>query len=134
MKTEVGDDNIFIFGMTADEVAGRRAAGYNPWDVYHADPELQRTLAMIGGSYFSPDAPDRFRPIVETLTTDGDHYMLLADYASYLACQERVDALYRDEDEWSRRAILNVAGMGRFSSDRTTREYADRVWNVKSMT
>jgi glycogen phosphorylase len=134
MKTEVGDDNIFIFGMTADEVAARRMAGYNPSDVCAGDPELQRALTMIGSSYFSPDAPDRFRPLVEALTTGGDHYMLLADYASYIACQERVDALYRDQDEWSRRAILNVAGMGKFSSDRTTREYAERVWNVKSTT
>ncbi len=132
MRTEVGDDNIFVFGMTADEVAARRSAGYNPWQVYDADPELQRALAMIGSSFFSPEAPDRFRPLVDTLTTGGDHYMLLADYASYVACQERVDALYRDEDEWSRRAILNVAGMGVFSSDRTTLEYARRVWNVRA--
>ncbi len=132
MKTEVGDDNIFIFGMTATEVAARRAAGYNPWDSYGANLELQLALEMIGSSYFSPDDPNRFRPIVDTLTSGGDHYMLLADYASYIACQERVDALYQDEDEWSRRAILNVAGMGKFSSDRTTREYAERVWNIKS--
>ena len=86
---------------------------------------------MIDSGYFSPDAPDRFRPIFDALTTYGDHYLLLADYASYIACQERVDALYRDPDEWTRRAILNVANMGKFSSDRTIREYAERIWNVK---
>ena len=130
MKDQVGDDNIFIFGMTADEVAARRAAGYHPREVYEADPELARSLDMIAGGYFSADALDRYRPIVDALTTQGDHFMLLADYASYVACQARVDALYRDRDEWARRAILNVAGMGRFSSDRAILEYADRIWNV----
>jgi starch phosphorylase len=130
MRDEIGADNIFIFGMTADEVTARRASGYNPWEICDAEPELQRALVMIAGSFFSPDAPDRFRPIVDTLTKGGDHYMLLADYRSYVECQERVDALYRDEEEWARRAILNVAGMGKFSSDRTTLEYAKEVWGV----
>ena len=88
---------------------------------------------MIAGGYFSPDAPHRFKPIFDALTGYGDHFLLLADYVSYLACQERVDALYRDHEEWSRRAILNVAGMGRFSSDRTIREYAETVWKVKAV-
>jgi len=130
MKAEIGDDNIFIFGMTADEVVARRASGYNPWEVCDAAPELQRALVMIASNYFSPDEPDRFRAIVDTLTTGGDHFMLLADYRSYVECQERVDALYRDREEWARRAILNVAGMGTFSSDRTTLEYAEKVWGV----
>jgi starch phosphorylase len=131
MRDEIGADNIFIFGMTADEVEARRAAGYNPTEIYHSNQELRQTLDMIGGGFFSTDAPDRFRPIVDALTAGGDHYMLLADYASYIACQERVDALYRNEDEWARRAILNVAGMGRFSSDRAVLEYAKAIWNVK---
>ncbi len=133
MREEVGDDNIFIFGLTADEVAALRAQGYNPWDIYNTNAELKQALDMIAGGYFSPDAPERFRPIFDALTGYGDHYLLLADYESYIACQERVDALYRDPEEWSRRAILNVAGMGKFSSDRTIREYADRIWGVKSM-
>jgi len=133
MKDEVGDDNIFIFGHTADEVAALYAKGYNPWDHYHANAELRQALDMIGSGFFSPDAHDRFKPIVDTLTTQGDHYLLLADYASYIASQERVDALYRDPGEWTRRAVLNVANMGKFSSDRTIREYADRIWDVKPM-
>ena len=131
MKDEVGDDNIFIFGHTAAEVAALHAKGYNPWDHYHANAELRQALDMIGSGFFSPDAPDRFRPIVDTVTRHGDQFLLLADYASYIAGQERVDALYRDPEEWTRRAILNVANMGKFSSDRTIREYADRIWNVK---
>jgi starch phosphorylase len=133
MKAQVGDDNIFIFGMTADEVAARRAAGYHPRDAYEANPEIKRAIDMIASGYFSPDALDRYRPIVEALTTQGDFFMLLADYPSYIACQKRVDALYRDRDEWARRAILNVAGMGYFSSDRAILEYADKIWNVKAV-
>jgi starch phosphorylase len=131
MKDEVGGDNIFIFGHTADEVAALHAKGYDPWDRYQANAELKQALDMIGSGFFSPDAADRFKPIVDTLTRHGDHYLLLADYESYIACQERVDALYRDPEEWTRRAVLNVANMGKFSSDRTIKEYADRIWNVK---
>jgi starch phosphorylase len=86
---------------------------------------------MISGGYFSADAPNRFRSVFDALTGYGDHYVLCADYAAYITCQERVDALYQDPEEWSRRAIRNVAGMGKFSSDRTIREYADRIWGVK---
>ncbi|MGB7218935.1 MAG: glycogen/starch/alpha-glucan phosphorylase [Vicinamibacterales bacterium] len=134
IKNAVGEDNIFIFGLTAREVEARRAAGYNPWDLYHSDAELRRALDMIGGGQFSNDAPDRFRPIIDALTTNGDYFLLLADYASYVACQERVDALYRDPDEWARRAILNIAGMGRFSSDRAVLEYARTIWNITPVT
>ncbi len=130
---EVGRENIFIFGMNADEVAAVRANGYNPWDIYNANAELRQALDMINGGYFSPDEPSRFRSIFDSLTGYGDHYFLLADYGSYLACQDQVDALYRDPAEWARRAILNVAGMGKFSSDRTIGEYADKIWGVKPM-
>jgi starch phosphorylase len=88
---------------------------------------------MIAAGYFSPDDPSRFRPIFDALTEHGDHFLLLADYASYIACQERVDALYRNTEEWTRRAILNVANMSRFSSDRTIKEYAESIWNVKAV-
>ncbi len=131
IKDEVGEDNIFIFGMTAAEVAEKRAQGYQPWAIYNTNGELKQALDMIANGYFSPDAPQLFRPVFEALTGYGDHFMLLADYASYIACQDRVDALYRDQEEWSRRAILNVAGMGRFSSDRAIKEYCEKIWNVK---
>jgi len=132
IKEEVGDDNIFIFGLTAAEVASIRAKGYIPRGIYSVNAELKHALDMIAGGYFSPDAPDRFLPIFDALTS-SDHFLLLADYASYIACQERVDALYRDSEEWTKRAILNVAGMGRFSSDRAIMEYANNVWNVKAV-
>jgi starch phosphorylase len=131
MRAEVGADNMFVFGLTADEVAARRAAGYNPWEIVGSDADLRRALDMLASGDFSPDAPDRFRPIVDSLTTYGDHFLVLADFASYCECQDRVDRLYGDPQEWARRAILNVAGMGRFSSDRTVLEYARDVWNVK---
>jgi starch phosphorylase len=131
MRDEVGADNIFIFGMNIEEVAALSLSGYNPWDNYNANAELRKALDMINSGYFSPDAPNRFRPIFDALTRQGDHYLLLADYASYIVCQERVDALYRDPGEWAKQAILNVAGMGHFSSDRTIGDYADRIWGVK---
>jgi len=133
IREEVGDDNIFIFGLNADEVSALQADGYDPWDFYNSNPELKQTLDMIANGYFSPDDPNRFRPVFNALTSFGDHFLLLADYASYIACQERVDALYRNPDEWTRRGILNVANMGCFSSDRTIREYTEKIWNVRPM-
>ncbi len=133
MMEEVGIENIFIFGLTAEEVSLVMSKGYNPWEIYNTNAELKQALDMINSGYFSPDAPARFRPIFDTLTGYGDHFLLLADYEAYIASQDRVDALFRDPEEWSRRAILNVAGMGKFSSDRTIREYADRIWNVKAV-
>jgi starch phosphorylase len=132
MRDEVGHDNIFIFGLTAEEVAASRAQGYDPWAVYTGSAELKKALDMIASGYFSPDRTDRFRPIFEALTRD-DRFMLLADYASYVACQERIDALYRNSEEWTRRAVLNVSGMGRFSSDRSVKEYAEEVWQVRAV-
>jgi starch phosphorylase len=130
MREEVGEENFFIFGKTAEEVAALRSKGYDPREAYQSNAELRQALDMIGSGYFSPDAPERFRPVVDALIAHGDHYLLCADYESYIACQERVDALFREPEEWSRRAILNVAGMGKFSSDRTIREYAERIWGV----
>jgi glycogen phosphorylase len=133
IKDEVGNDNIFIFGLSAEETAALRAKGYNPWDVYNTNAELKKALNVIAGGYFSPGAPDLFRPVVDALTHGGDHFLLLVDYASYVFCQERVDELYRNTEEWNKRAILNVASMGRFSSDRTVLEYANDVWQVKAV-
>ncbi len=128
---EVGEDNMFLFGLTAQEVGKIRRDGYDPRQAIDAHPELAQVLEMIGNGYFSPGEPERFRPIVDLLTTHGDYYLLTADYAAYIDTQERVDDLYRDPEEWTRRAILNVARMGKFSSDRTVREYAAEIWNVK---
>jgi starch phosphorylase len=127
---EVGKDSIFIFGLTAEQAMKLREEGYDPLKYYNANPELKQALDMIDSGFFSQDSPDRFRPITDPLLHQGDRYLLLADYDSYVACQERVDALYRDRYEWIRRAILNVGHMGRFSSDRVVREYAEKIWNV----
>jgi starch phosphorylase len=132
MTEEVGEGNTFIFGLAADEVVALRAQGYNPSNIYQSNAELKQALDMINSGYFSPAEPLLFRPIFDALTRQ-DGFMLLADYAPYIACQDRVDLLYRDQEEWSRRAILNVAGMGKFSSDRTIREYAEEIWDVKSV-
>ncbi len=126
----VGKENIFVFGLTLEEAEQLRRTGYNPRRLHDSNPELRQVLDMIRSGYFSPDAPDRFQPIVDSLLRHGDHYLLLADYAPYVACQETVDRVYRDPAEWTRRAILNVAHMGRFSSDRAIREYAEKVWGV----
>jgi starch phosphorylase len=134
MKEEVGEENIFIFGLTADGVAEIRQEGYDPWHYYNTNEELRRALDMIALGFFSPDDPHRFRPLFESLTGGGDHYLLLADYESYIKAQDQVDALYRDQEAWTRRAILNVAGMGKFSSDRSILEYAGNIWNVKPVT
>lgn len=131
IRDEVGEENIFIFGLTADQVIDLRKKGYNPWDYYNANADLKQVLDMIGSGYFSPDDPQRFRPLVDSLTQGGDYFMLLADYASYIACQQRVDALYQQPDMWTRQAIINMANMGKFSSDRTIREYAEDVWQIK---
>ena len=130
---EVGAENIFIFGMRTDEVAQLAASGYNPWHYYDNNPELKQVLDMINNGYFSPEDHDRFKPIFNALTYHGDHYMLLADYASYIDSQQQVENLYRDQDAWMRKAILNVANMGKFSSDRTIREYSEHIWNAKTV-
>jgi starch phosphorylase len=128
---EVGEENIFFFGLTADTAeAMRTRGGHDPWRYYTGDPELHAVLDMIGQGAFSPQEPDRYRAIVDSLTRHGDHYLLLADYADYIACQERVGLAYRDAEEWSRKAIINVARMGRFSSDVTVADYAADIWGV----
>lgn len=131
MKENVGDDNIFIFGNTTPQVADIRAGGYQPRTFYESNPELQKVLDAIRDGVFSPGEPARYQGIFDTLVNWGDQYLLLADYASYVATQARVDALYRDADAWTRMAILNVAGMGAFSSDRTIAEYAHQIWKTK---
>jgi glycogen phosphorylase len=132
MREEVGRDNIFIFGLNAGEVADLKTSGYNPREYYFRQPDLKQVLDMIAGGFFSPSQPDLFKPVVDALLDRGDPYMLLADYASYVACQEEAARLFLDQDEWARRSILNTAGMGKFSSDRTIAEYAEEIWGVQT--
>ena len=129
IKEEVGDDNIFIFGLTTPQVAELKASGYKPRDYYNNNPELKQVLDMIADGYFSIDEPNRYQVIVDNLL-NNDQYLLLADYASYIEAQERVGKLYQHQDDWTRMAILNVANMAKFSSDRAIGDYAKNIWHV----
>jgi len=129
MKEHIGEENMMIFGLTAQEVADRRAAGYRPREVIEGSPELGQALAAISSGVFSPDDPDRYRGLIDGLY-DHDWFMVAADFDAYAAAQRRVDALWRDSPEWNAKAVRNVARMGWFSSDRTIRQYAADVWNV----
>jgi glycogen phosphorylase len=130
MAREAGESNFFLFGLTAEQVSGSRA-WYNPRWHYDHEPETRRALDMIASDAFSQGEPGIFAPIWDTLMTHGDHYMHLADLASYVRTQEQVGALYLRPDHWTRRAILNVGHSGKFSSDRTIQEYARDIWGAK---
>ena len=129
IKDHVGDDNIVIFGLTADEVAARRAAGYRPRDFIDASPELGQALSAIASGVFSPDDPDRYKGLIGGLY-DTDHFMLAADFDAYAAAQRQVDRRWEDPAGWNAAAIRNVARVGWFSSDRTISEYARDIWGV----
>jgi starch phosphorylase len=131
IREEVGDENIFIFGLTVEEVAARKAKGYNPWDLHRDDEELRAAVDWLGSDYWIPGEHGAFGPVQGTLLNGGDPYMVLADFRSYSDCHKRVEAAYRDTDGWARKAILNTARMGKFSSDRTIREYAGQIWSLK---
>jgi starch phosphorylase len=133
IREEVGDENIFIFGLTAEQVQARQAAGYNPWDCYYGHAELRAAVDQIANDAFSPRERGLFRPLLDRLLHEGDPYMVLADYAAYVECQEHVSQVYRDGRLWARKSILNTANMGKFSSDRTIREYAEEIWNVRPL-
>ncbi|ESY12120.1 glycogen/starch/alpha-glucan phosphorylase [Mesorhizobium sp. C386A] len=125
----VGDDNIFIFGLSTAEVAERRSNGYNPRAVIEVSPELAQAVAAVSSGVFSPDQPDRYRELVDGLY-NSDWFMVAADFDAYAAAQRDVDAVWRNSPDWYARAIRNVARVGWFSSDRTIRQYAKEIWNV----
>jgi glycogen phosphorylase len=130
IREEVGDDNIFIFGMTVEEVEALRARGYNPWDYYHRDEELHAVVDWVGSDFFTPDEHGAFGALHHSLLNGGDPFMVLADFRAYSDCQLRVDAAFRRSADWARSAILNTARSGKFSSDRTIREYASDIWKL----
>ncbi len=130
IRQNVGDDNIFIFGLKTPEVRALKTAGYHPLEHYEGNPALKAVLDAIATGQFSPDEPNRYRDLIDPLIWGGDYYLLLADYASYVQAQAQVDALYRQPDLWCQRAISNVAGMGAFSSDRTIAAYARDIWHM----
>jgi len=129
IRDEVGEENIFIFGHTTESVKQLRAEGYDPQRPIKDSTELRQVLEMVGNGYFSPGELDRYAPLLESLY-GGDYYLVLDDFDDYLRCQQRVEELYRDQMAWNRCAILNVANMGKFSSDRSIRDYAEKIWGV----
>jgi starch phosphorylase len=129
IRDAVGAENFFLFGLTADEVAQRRPE-HHPWETYLSNAAVRRALDAIAGGEFCPDTPTLFQPILEWLTGERDHYMLMADIESYVQAQERADALWKQPSAWDRAAILNIARIGYFSADRAVREYAERIWHV----
>lgn len=131
MLEHIGEENMFIFGNTADQVEALRKNGYNPRQYYDQDEELHRVLTQIATGVFSPDDSRRYSDLFDSLVNFGDYYQLLADYRSYVDTQDRVDELYENKDEWARCAVQNIANMGYFSSDRTIGEYAEDIWNIK---
>jgi starch phosphorylase len=130
MAEEAGEENLFLFGLTADQVAGSRS-WYDPHWHYENEPETRVALDLISSNQFSRYEPGIFAPLRDVLLTHGDHYMHLADLKSYLEADQRLSALCRDQDAWARKAILNVAGSGKFSSDHTIAQYAAEIWQAK---
>ncbi len=126
---EVGPDNIFIFGLTVEEVTELNARGYNPWDYYHASEDLRLSIDWLASDYFTGNQ-DEFKPLRDSLLSHGDPFLVMADYDKYAACQAEVDKAYRDQTRWQKMAIHNTARVGKFSSDRTILEYAKNVWNL----
>jgi glycogen phosphorylase len=131
IREEIGADNFFLFGLTAQQVAELQRR-YRPRDYYEQNPELKAVLDLINSGFFEPEHPDLFKPLIYSLL-EQDTYMLLADFQSYADCQERVGKTFLDQDRWTRMAILNIAHMGKFSSDRSIHEYAERIWNARGV-
>ena len=132
IRDAVGPENFFLFGLTAPEVARVKAAGYRPRDVYQANDQLRETIDVIESGTFANGDRELFRPLVESLL-ERDEYLLFADYQAYVDCQARVSDAYRDAAAWARMSILNSARVGRFSSDRSIRDYCRDIWQVKPM-
>ena len=130
MAQEAGEDNFFLFGLTAEQVANSRV-WYNPHWHYEHEPETRQALDLIAANHFSQNEPGIFGPILDTLLARGDFYMHLADLTSYVAAQSKVSALYQDPQAWAQKAIINVASSGKFSSDRAIAEYAADIWHAE---
>jgi len=129
MREEMGADNIFIFGMTVEEVEASKPT-YNPREYYENNTELKQCIDQIAGGYFSPEDSNLFKGLADDLL-NNDRFMLLKDYQSYIECQEKVNELYAKPDQWVRKALLNIAASGKFSSDRTIAQYAREIWGVE---
>jgi starch phosphorylase len=132
IREEAGAENFFLFGLTADQVRATLASGYHPWDIYQSNPALHEVIDSVSSGQFSRGDTNLFRPLLDSLL-HYDTYLLFADYQSYVDCQDEVAKVYRDQEKWSRMSILNAARMGKFSSDRSIREYSEGIWNIKVM-
>jgi glycogen phosphorylase len=131
IRDAVGEENIFIFGMTAEQVVACRAHGYTPAHIVAKNAELRRAIEIVDSGHFTPDNISDSQFVMDRLLSDGEHFLVLADFESYAAAQERVDALFRNHDEWTHKSVINALSMGPFSSDRSIREYADGIWGIK---
>jgi starch phosphorylase len=132
IREEVGAENFFLFGLTAEEVQQKQKTGYRPSDYYQNNTELKAVIDLINSGFFARGDSNLFRPLTNSLLY-GDPYFLLADYQSYLDCQDEVSQAYQNPEHWSKMSILNVARMGKFSSDRSIREYCQDIWDIKSV-
>ena len=134
IREEVGDENIFIFGLKTEEVEDlRRRGAYHPMEYYHRSPAIRRVMDALRSRLFCVEEPGLFHWIYQSLVEGRDHYFHLADLESYLAAQDEASRTFRDHRTWDRKAILNVARMGKFSSDRTIAEYARDIWGIKPL-
>jgi starch phosphorylase len=129
IREEVGADNFFLFGLTAQDAAQKRAEGYNPRSIYQSNDHLREIVDSLSAGEFSHGDRRLFAPLVQSLLT-GDPYMLFADYQSYIDCQDEIDQVFKDADRWTRMSILNVARIGKFSSDRAIRDYCADIWKT----
>jgi glycogen phosphorylase len=130
IREEVGAENFFLFGLTTDHVNDLKGCGYNPKQFYQENDHLREAVDQIYSGHFSREYQALFAPLVDNLLYH-DPYMLMADYQAYIDCQDRVAAAYRDQEKWTRMSILNVARMGKFSSDRSIREYCKHIWGIR---
>jgi starch phosphorylase len=130
IREAVGPSNIFLFGHRVEQLAELRARGYDPLAARHASAELDAALALVENGHFSPGEPARYRALLDAIVAEGDRFFLFADFAAYLACQDKIETAYRHRREWTKRAIRNVARLGDMSSDRAARQYADEIWNL----
>jgi starch phosphorylase len=130
IREEVGSENFFLFGLTVDEVNDLWRRGYTPRQYYQENAALREVFDLVYAGHFSPDDPARFVPLLDNLLY-RDPYMLLADYQAYIDCQDQVGTAYRDQDRWTRMSIMNVARMGKFSSDRSIRDYCRTIWEIR---
>lgn len=132
IREAVGEENFFLFGHSAEEVQRVKAGGYYPHGIYETNELLRRAIDALGSGWLSRGDRGLFRPLIDSLLW-RDEYLVLADFASYLEQQDEVSAAWRDQEEWMRKSILNTARMGRFSSDRSIREYAEKIWKIKPL-